>query len=197
MRKSTKIISALIFVIISLYIAAPIIRAQYNKHVPNIKHVILKERTTPSSEEESSKKNVYTKEKDFPDLSKYDDLRISVSLDKQEMYIFSGKGMIFIAQISSGRPSSPTPTGDYVIENERGEWHYNERTGEGMYYWVSFKDHGIYLFHSLPTDINGKEDSQAAKNFGQPVSNGCIRLSRTVAKWFYENIPEGTPVIIA
>ena len=31
---------------------------------------------------------------------------------------------------------------------------------------------------------------------GVAISHGCIRLATSSAKWIYDNIPEGTPIII-
>ena len=37
---------------------------------------------------------------------------------------------------------------------------------------------------------------QEVDKLGQKASHGCIRLSMDDSLWFYENIPQGTPVII-
>lgn len=133
----------------------------------------------------------------YPDLSQYQQLAVHVSTAKQEMTITSNDQVIFTTTVSTGAPESPTPTGQFVIEAERGDFFYNASSGEGAYYWVSFKDHGIYLFHSLPTDEAGNEIPEEAARLGTAASHGCVRMPRATAKWFYENIPEGTPVIIS
>lgn len=132
-----------------------------------------------------------------PDLSQYSDLSVEVSTAKQEMSILSNHQIIFTSPVSTGAEDSPTPTGNFVIEAERGDFFYNQSSGEGAYYWVSFKDHGVYLFHSLPTDASGNEIAEEASRLGTAASHGCVRLPRATAKWFYEQIPEGTPVIIS
>ena len=51
-----------------------------------------------------------------------------------------------------------------------------------------------YYYHSILYDKNGlniKDD-----RLGVAISQGCIRLATSSAKWVYENIPEGTPIII-
>lgn len=83
-----------------------------------------------------------------------------------------------------------------MIEAERGDFFYNASVAEGAYYWVSFKGHGIYLFHSLPTDRFGNEIPSEASKLGTPSSHGCVRLARSDAKWLYENIPTNTPITI-
>lgn len=115
---------------------------------------------------------------------------------KEVMTIIGDGKVIFKTSVSTGAKESPTPTGTFVIEPERGDFFFNQASEEGAYYWVSFKDHGIYLFHSLPTDQYGNEIPEEAERLGQPASHGCVCMSRADAKWFYENIPEGISVTI-
>ncbi|MCC9763335.1 L,D-transpeptidase, partial [Streptococcus agalactiae] len=118
------------------------------------------------------------------------------SSTRQTMTITSNDKVIFKTIVSTGAKESPTPKGTFVIEPERGDFFYNASSKEGAYYWVSFKEHGIYLFHSVPTDQQGNEIPEEAKQLGKAASHGCVRMSRADAKWFYENIPQGTTVTI-
>ena len=147
-------------------------------------------------EVKTEKVHIADKEGDFPDLSAYDNLQVNVSVKKQTLSILSGDKTIFRTPVSTGKEGSETPVGDFVIEPERGDFFYNAGSGEGAYYWVSFKDHGIYLFHSVPTDEEGNVIDWEADLLGKPASHGCVRMSMDSAKWFYQNIPEGTPVHI-
>lgn len=152
--------------------------------------------STDPSQAEPTSSSSSAEQEGYPDLSQYQQLAVYVSTAKQEMTIRSGEQVLFKTSVSTGAPESPTPTGQFVIEAERGDFFYNASSGEGAYYWVSFKDHGIYLFHSLPTDQAGNEIPEEAARLGKPASHGCVRMPRATAKWFYENIPEGIPVII-
>ena len=135
----------------------------------------------------------------YPDLTKYPNLSVSVSIKKQRMKILSGGETIFEAVVSTGmdKEEHATPVGDFVIEPEREEYFFNADSGEGAKYAVSFRDHGIYLFHSVPVDENGDIIQDEAERLGQPSSHGCIRMTMENAKWFYENIPEGIPVHVS
>lgn len=132
----------------------------------------------------------------FPDLSQYSNLSVHVNIEDQNMQILSGEKVLYSTVVSTGKNDSPTPRGHFVIEQERGDFFFNKDSGEGACYWVSFKEHGIYLFHSVPTDEFGNEIKEEADALGTPVSHGCVRMSRTVAQWFCENIPSGIPVNI-
>ena len=86
-----------------------------------------------------------------------------------------------------------TPAGFYRIGG-RGDSFYSPKYKQGAYYWVRFNNN--YLFHSVPFDENKKIIQEEVAKLGQKASHGCIRLSMDDALWFYENIPQGTPVII-
>ena len=102
-----------------------------------------------------------------------------------------GKNVLYTMYASTGSKDSPTPTGTFHIQKERGDFFYNAASKEGAKYWVSFKDHGIYLFHTVPTDKNGKFIPKEAQQLGKEAqSHGCVRLSVPDAKWIYKNVPE-------
>jgi lipoprotein-anchoring transpeptidase ErfK/SrfK len=61
---------------------------------------------------------------------------------------------------------------------------------------VSWKGHGVYLFHSVIVDRQGNIIRSEALKLGHPASHGCIRLSLSDAKWVYEHIKAGTKVVI-
>ena len=65
----------------------------------------------------------------------------------------------------------------------------------GANWWVSF--YGDYLFHTVPTDSDGNYIVSEAEKLGRPASHGCLRLTVSDAKWIYDNIPDGTTVVIA
>ena len=96
---------------------------------------------------------------------------------------------------SAGTAAKPTPTGRFFIQN-RGEVFFSEKYQQGGKWWVSFRDWGIYLFHSVPTNRNGEIIPEEAAKLGRPASHGCVRLSMADARWLYDTIPEETPVDI-
>lgn len=135
----------------------------------------------------------------YPDLKKYHDINIYVSLRKQRVYIRNNQHVLYTMYASAGTGGEQaTPTGTYYIQPERGHFFYNKQSKEGAFYWVSWKDHGIYLFHTVPTDAHGHFITSQAKNLGKKASShGCIRLAVPDAKWLFENIPVGTKVVIS
>jgi lipoprotein-anchoring transpeptidase ErfK/SrfK len=136
----------------------------------------------------------------YPTLTASEQIWIRVSKADQKVYLMNGENVIYTMICSSGMDTNPdtsTPEGTFYIEKERGLNFYNAREKEGANYWVSWKNHGEFLFHTVPTDINGKIIESEAVKLGHKASHGCIRLSVADAKWIYDNIKYNTKVVIS
>lgn len=136
--------------------------------------------------------------KPYPDVNAHPDMWIKVSEAKQRVYLIDHGKILYMMYCSTGSGGDrATPTGTYQIQPERSDHFFNQASGEGANYWVSWKDHGIYLFHSVPVDAQGNYLPDEAKQLGKRAnSHGCIRLSVPDAKWMYQNIKVGTKVVI-
>ncbi|WP_372487218.1 L,D-transpeptidase [Lacticaseibacillus paracasei subsp. paracasei] len=134
--------------------------------------------------------------KPYPDVNMYPNLSIEVDIAKQRVYIKNGSTNLYTMYVSTGIDNS-TLRGHFAIQTERGYSFYNANEGMGARYWTSFLDHGVYLFHSVPTDANGNYIVSQAKMLGkQPGSHGCVRLTIPDAQWINAHIKVGTPVYI-
>lgn len=119
-----------------------------------------------------------------------------VSTKNQRVAVRDGHKTVYMMYASTGK-NNTTPKGHFRIQPERGTFFYNQGSREGARYWVSFKDHGIYLFHTVPTNASGQYNRQEAAYLGKKSnSHGCVRLSVPDAKWLYQTVPVGTPVNI-
>lgn len=131
----------------------------------------------------------------YPTLKNSDVLLVSTQ--KQRVFIQRDDQTIYTMYCSTGAEETPTPKGEFVIEPEKGETFFNADSGEGANYYVSFKDHRVYLFHSVPIDKSGKYIIEEAEELGHKAnSHGCVRLSVPDAQWFYENSLVGMKVKI-
>ncbi|WP_218139236.1 L,D-transpeptidase [Propionibacterium cyclohexanicum] len=130
-----------------------------------------------------------------PDLSGYRQLSVHVSLADQRVYVMSGSTVIYSMICSSGK-GEDTPTGTFWVQN-RGESFFNGTEQMGANYWVSWKNYGEFLFHSVPIDKNGNYIVSEALKLGHKASSGCIRLTVDDARWLYEQLPENTTVVIS
>lgn len=200
--KRNRFLSLCILVLLFLLVAFNLGHS-FSKSDKKERNAMTTETSVTSS---SSTSNTTTKEKTInwrePSQTKaYPTLQsgdwVLVSTKKQRVYVKRGEQVLYTMYCSTGTSDSPTPLGTYSVEAERGENFYNAASAEGANYWVSFKDHGIYLFHSVPVDQNGQYIESEAKHLGVTAnSHGCVRLSVADAKWFYEHALYGMKVVI-
>lgn len=135
----------------------------------------------------------------YPILQPGEKIWIDASIDQQLVYLFQGSTRIYTMATSSGMESvsgDGSPLGVYHIQRQRGTWFYVPRYHEGAKYWVSWKGHGIYLFHSVPMDRHRKLLPAIAARLLKEASHGCFHLTVADAKWFYEHVPYGTTVVV-
>ena len=133
---------------------------------------------------------------DYPDPAVHPGLSLEVSLQDQRVYVRDGSQLLYTMYASTGMDGS-TPRGSFRIQAERGDHFYNPGEGMGARYYTSFLNHGVFLFHSVPTDSRGGYIKEEADMLGiRPGSHGCIRLTVPDARWIMQSVPTGTPVLI-
>ena len=133
---------------------------------------------------------------DYPDPAAHPGLSLEVSLQDQRVYVRDGSELLYTMYASTGMDDS-TPRGSFRIQSERGDHFYNPSEGMGARYYTSFLNHGVFLFHSVPTDSEGGYIKEEADMLGiRPGSHGCIRLTVPDARWIMQSVPTGTPVLI-
>lgn len=123
--------------------------------------------------------------------------KIVVSLSRQELWVYEFDRVISIRKISSGKWSTPTPTGTFQVYNKIPNA-YSKPYGLYMEWWMAFTPDGANGLHALPywKLKNGGKLYEGAAHIGTPVSHGCIRQTLVDAKSLYDWTPIGTPVII-
>lgn len=137
----------------------------------------------------------------YPNPDQYQNLNVLVKVSQNRVYIRDGHRVLYKMYCSAGvkdpkTGKTTTPTGSFKIQPEHGQSFYNQSLKEGANYWTSFKNHGEYLFHTVPTDAEGHYKPQEAAKLGKSTgSHGCIRLSIPDAKYM-QTLPVGTPVKI-
>ena len=133
---------------------------------------------------------------DYPDPAAHPGLSLEVSLQDQRVYVRDGSELLYTMYASTGMDDS-TPRGSFRIQAERGDHFYNPNEGMGARYYTSFLNHGVFLFHSVPTDSKGGYIKEEADMLGiRPGSHGCIRLTVPDARWIMQSVPTGTPVLV-
>lgn len=116
---------------------------------------------------------------------------IHIDLSEQRLWYQLGPVILNKFVVSTGKPSLPTPTGEFKVEN-KVDLAFSQRYGLYMPYWLGFgRGYGI---HELPYWPSGYREGE--NHLGTPVSHGCVRLSPQGAKELFDWAEVGTPVII-
>lgn len=132
------------------------------------------------------------------------DVRVKVSLSKQNVYVMEGDRCLMMAATTIGIPAKPTPKGNFkiyskqehkrsgsygfrvqgdrIIPAEAGANIPGKYVGYPMGYWCEFSP--SYGFHQGYVHL-------------VPRSHGCLRLKGEAAAKFFALVHSGTPVNIA
>jgi len=105
--------------------------------------------------------------------------RAEVLIDRQVTLLIRNNKVVRAISVSSGKPSTPTPPGDYHVYAKIRNW------------WSTpFRE---WLPWAIPF-VGGIAFHQFADVPVFPASHGCVRQSYTVAQWTYDFSEIGMPV---
>lgn len=116
---------------------------------------------------------------------------IDIDLNQQKLCMIDGNNILGCFVISSGKPSTPTPTGTRYIQ-DKNPMAWSAPYGLYMPWWNGLG--GGYGIHELPEWPGGYKEGES--HLGIPVSHGCVRLGVGPAQNVYNWAPVGTPVYI-
>ena len=126
---------------------------------------------------------------------------LKVSVADQRVYAYAPDrngeytDLVRTMKCSTGRKSTPTPTGTFTDTCPGARWHYFKKFDCWAQY--AFYIEGDIMFHSvLYNQKEGKVSRSSVNHLGSRASHGCVRLSVDDAKWIWNNCPANTTVII-
>lgn len=117
---------------------------------------------------------------------------IDVNLSTQTTIAYEGTRAVRSALVSTGVAKTPTPVGRFAIyvkyksqtmtggSKASNDYYYLPNVPNVMYFYEAYALHGTY-WH---------------RNFGRPMSRGCVNLSLADAEWFFNWADIGTPVVV-
>ena len=105
--------------------------------------------------------------------------RAEVLLDRQVALAIDNNAVVRVIPVSTGKPSTPTPPGDFKVYAKIAKW-WSTPFREWLLWAVPFNA-GI-AFHEFPEVPP------------YPASHGCARELQTTAKWLYDFSVVGMPV---
>ncbi len=118
--------------------------------------------------------------------------RVVINLKEQKLKYFVGGYLWKDFPVSSGKPSMPTPKGEFKIINKVPKA-WSAAYGLYMPYWLGLGS-GRFGIHELPVWPSGYREGE--DHLGQAVSHGCIRLGIGPAQYLYERVEVGQTVEI-
>ena len=126
-------------------------------------------------------------------------LKVSVSDQRVYAYAPDRNGeytdLVRTMKCSTGRKSSPTPTGTFSDTGPGARWHFFKKFNCWAQY--AFYIQGDIMFHSVLYNQKGGKVTQSSVNhLGSRASHGCVRLSVEDAKWIWEHCPSNTKVVV-
>ncbi|ADC62930.1 L,D-transpeptidase [Allochromatium vinosum] len=111
---------------------------------------------------------------------------LTISLGEQLFEYKEGESVVRSGPISSGKPGNPTPTGRFKVLSKDEDKVSSRYTNQlGMQAWMpySIQFYGHYFLHEgwLP---------------GYPDSHGCVRVGEKDARFLFERLRVGDPVLV-
>lgn len=132
---------------------------------------------------------------------------IVISLSKQKAWFYKGDNLVGMSIISSGDANHPTPTGQFAIlqkdarhrSSQYGDYVNND--GEIVKAEVDrnvdrMPPGSHYVGTMMPYFMRFTAGKGMHAGFlpGYPASHGCVRMPEEMARVFFENATEGTPL---
>ena len=118
---------------------------------------------------------------------------IWISTYTQRINVFQGsKGnwtLIKSEQCVTGKISTYTPLGAHKLHKKKKAHYY----GRSFYKYLSYFS-GENKMHTRPA--RRSTGRYIDKRMGIPLSNGCVRLSDSLAKWVYNSVPKNSTVLV-
>ena len=118
---------------------------------------------------------------------------IVVDLSDQKLYAYNEQlQLVRTVLVSTGKPSSPTPTGMGKVLSKHQSITMRGRgyVSPGVPWALCVSEDGSICLHGAPWQ------EQAGEPFGVPRSHGCVRIPSPHARWLFQHTPVGTPVTI-
>ena len=118
---------------------------------------------------------------------------VITSIQNRLTYIYEKNNseweMLYKWSCTVGKPATPTIKGVFSIGIK---YPAIGDDNSSVKYAINITEQ--YYYHSILYDSRGlniKDDT-----LGSAISHGCIRLATSSAKWMYDNVPQGSTIII-
>jgi hypothetical protein len=120
--------------------------------------------------------------------------RLLVDLSDRELIVYHAGAIVRVSPAMVGKPATPTPTGDYFVEEDVQLSH--GEVGGPFALALSARSNVFQEFDGGPGQIALHGLQQIGGTLGTADSHGCIRLSADTMTWLVMRVGPGTPVTI-
>ena len=130
-------------------------------------------------------------------------VRVKVSLSKQQVYVLEGDRPLLVAATCIGIPGKATPCGNFTAFNKIA----HKRSGSYGFYVSGSRvvaaeaghGSGTYVGYPMPYWVEFAPSYGFHQGYVWPMprTHGCLRLHKNVAPKFFALVREGTPVSVA
>jgi lipoprotein-anchoring transpeptidase ErfK/SrfK len=121
------------------------------------------------------------------------DTRIVVDLSARRLVLYRGGRVALETNVAVGKPSTPTPTGRYYVNQRLVPADASGAYGPYAIGVSAFSDVLQGWTQGGPIGIHGTNEPGL---LGQPVTHGCIRVRNDVIRRLFAITRAGTPVLI-
>lgn len=123
-----------------------------------------------------------------------DPYAVDVSLSRHRLRVLIGPRVVFTASVGVGRPTLPTPTGRFYLEELLRQ---PNPTGAYGPFAFGLSAHSNELMHfDGGAGQIGLHGTNVASSVGASVSHECLRVSNVTITHLATMLPLGTPVVI-
>jgi lipoprotein-anchoring transpeptidase ErfK/SrfK len=121
------------------------------------------------------------------------EFRILVDLSDRIVTVYRGDEVLVRTPTAIGRPETPTPTGNYYVNQRLLAADPSGAFGPGGIGISAFSPTLAHWAQGGPIGIHG---TNQPSSIGQVISNGCLRIDNAVLERLIHLLPDGTPVRI-
>jgi len=123
-------------------------------------------------------------------------IRIEVDKTKQKLYYFVDDTVFKQINVATGKPSTPTPSGNFTVFRKAPSLDYRMPAGSAVSregYFIPGVEANMQ-FRSGGFFLHEREVNWRRINNGTASSHGCINMRRADAWWLYNHTPMETEV---
>lgn len=119
--------------------------------------------------------------------------RVLIDLSDRRVTLFRRGRPVFETLAAIGRPSTPTPTGAYYVDERLVPSRPDGPFGPGAIGISAFSEVLTDWVQGGPIAIHGTDHPEL---LGRAASNGCVRVRNDALKRLWREVVPGTPVVV-